>query len=402
MREAIAEIPVTRRDQLLGAAALLFRRRGYHHVGIDDIGAAAGLSGPAVYRYFPGKQALLREVVGTYLTALAAERAVRNERDPGTEHVLAAAIAVGQRLPDHLVAYTREDASLSAESKAELRALAAESAAGWHAVLTEHGVERHSSAGGLRLRAISGVLLHLSLTNTGSNRTRAALAERLVGGLLDVPLPPFTALRPDLPQHPVRHVTSREALLAAATALFQERDFSRVSLRDIGARVGLTASAVSRQFESKDQLMGAIFERATAQISASIAVALRTSGTGVEAASEILRRYIAFALDFRDVITVTSTQLYALAEPQRRARIRNRRVYIDELAHALALASPQTGAEEARLRAGAAYSLVNEVVMDPRLWRLEGLAVALAALAGSALGTGKPVAVAGTGTRRQP
>ena len=50
---------VSRREQLLEAAAVLFAARGYHAVGIDDIGAAAGISGPGVYRHFAGKQALL-------------------------------------------------------------------------------------------------------------------------------------------------------------------------------------------------------------------------------------------------------------------------------------------------------------------------------------------------------
>jgi AcrR family transcriptional regulator len=50
---------VPRREQLLEAAAVLFAERGYHSVGIDDIGAAAGISGPGVYRHFPSKQALL-------------------------------------------------------------------------------------------------------------------------------------------------------------------------------------------------------------------------------------------------------------------------------------------------------------------------------------------------------
>ena len=48
-----------RRELLLAAAADLFAAKGYHAVGIDDIGAAAGISGPGVYRHFAGKQALL-------------------------------------------------------------------------------------------------------------------------------------------------------------------------------------------------------------------------------------------------------------------------------------------------------------------------------------------------------
>ena len=54
-------VPVTvqRRQRLLEAAAALFAERVCHAVGIDDIGAAAGISGPGVYRHFASKQALL-------------------------------------------------------------------------------------------------------------------------------------------------------------------------------------------------------------------------------------------------------------------------------------------------------------------------------------------------------
>ncbi len=52
-----------RRELLLEAAARLFAARGFHAVGIDDIGAAAGISGPGVYRHFASKQVLLETIV---------------------------------------------------------------------------------------------------------------------------------------------------------------------------------------------------------------------------------------------------------------------------------------------------------------------------------------------------
>jgi len=48
-----------RREALLGAAATLFARSGFNGASIEDLGAAAGVSGPAVYRHFSGKQAVL-------------------------------------------------------------------------------------------------------------------------------------------------------------------------------------------------------------------------------------------------------------------------------------------------------------------------------------------------------
>ena len=47
------------REQLLTATADLVAARGFHAVGIADIGAAAGVSGAAIYRHFASKQDLL-------------------------------------------------------------------------------------------------------------------------------------------------------------------------------------------------------------------------------------------------------------------------------------------------------------------------------------------------------
>ncbi|MFT4201563.1 TetR/AcrR family transcriptional regulator [Gordonia sp. (in: high G+C Gram-positive bacteria)] len=49
----------TRRDEILDAASNLFAERGYADVGVDEIGAAVGISGPSVYNHFPSKAAIL-------------------------------------------------------------------------------------------------------------------------------------------------------------------------------------------------------------------------------------------------------------------------------------------------------------------------------------------------------
>ncbi|MER7663919.1 MULTISPECIES: TetR/AcrR family transcriptional regulator [unclassified Streptomyces] len=47
-----------RRQQLIGVALELFSARSPDEVSIDEIAAAAGISRPLVYHYFPGKQSL--------------------------------------------------------------------------------------------------------------------------------------------------------------------------------------------------------------------------------------------------------------------------------------------------------------------------------------------------------
>ena len=61
-----------RRAALLQAAGQLFAERGFLAVRIEDIGAAAGVSGPAVYRHFPNKEALLVELLVAISTRLLA------------------------------------------------------------------------------------------------------------------------------------------------------------------------------------------------------------------------------------------------------------------------------------------------------------------------------------------
>jgi AcrR family transcriptional regulator len=52
-----------RRDELLAAAARLFAQRGYHSVGVDDVGAAVGIAGPSIYHHFATKLDLIVAVI---------------------------------------------------------------------------------------------------------------------------------------------------------------------------------------------------------------------------------------------------------------------------------------------------------------------------------------------------
>ncbi len=53
----------TRREQILAIAADLFAARGFHGVSVADIGAACGISGPALYKHFVSKDAVLAEML---------------------------------------------------------------------------------------------------------------------------------------------------------------------------------------------------------------------------------------------------------------------------------------------------------------------------------------------------
>ncbi len=55
--------PANRRDLILEAAIDLFRHNGYPATGVDDIGKAVDVSGPAIYRHFSSKEEILLEAI---------------------------------------------------------------------------------------------------------------------------------------------------------------------------------------------------------------------------------------------------------------------------------------------------------------------------------------------------
>lgn len=76
----------SRRETILASALTLFRQRGFHAVGIDEIGTAAGISGPGVYRHFPSKNSLLVALLdGLSERMLATAEDIQKAGDPPEE-----------------------------------------------------------------------------------------------------------------------------------------------------------------------------------------------------------------------------------------------------------------------------------------------------------------------------
>jgi AcrR family transcriptional regulator len=73
-----------RKQKILAAAADLVARDGYHGVSMADIGAAAGVTGAAIYRHFDGKSAVLVALFDRVIDQLRADqrRILRHTPEP--------------------------------------------------------------------------------------------------------------------------------------------------------------------------------------------------------------------------------------------------------------------------------------------------------------------------------
>ena len=130
-----------RREQLLEAAAHLFADRGFHAVGIDDIGAAAGISGPGVYRHFSSKAALLESLCDRAMTRmLEGARGIPAAHDDPQAALealvdLHVALAVEERAL--IGVWVREARALSDDVRRSLRRRMRAYEQPWHAVLAQ-------------------------------------------------------------------------------------------------------------------------------------------------------------------------------------------------------------------------------------------------------------------------
>ena len=86
-------MPTPRRAQILETAAELFAARGFHGVSVHDIGAACGISGPAIYKHFTGKDAILAESLTAISQRHVAEALARTAAHPDPSEALDALIA---------------------------------------------------------------------------------------------------------------------------------------------------------------------------------------------------------------------------------------------------------------------------------------------------------------------
>ena len=128
-----------RRASLLDAAAELFAQRGFNGVSIEDLGAAVGVSGPAVYRHFSGKQAVLAAIlVGVSRDLLSGGIAVV-EQAADDERALVALVRFHVDFalsnPDVIRVQDRDLDSLAESDRREVRSLQRRYVEQWAAVL---------------------------------------------------------------------------------------------------------------------------------------------------------------------------------------------------------------------------------------------------------------------------
>jgi len=126
-RGAVRASSKLRREEILTAAAGLFARRGFHGVSIDDIGSAVGMSGPGIYRHFPGKEAVLSQMLLDISQRLLDEGGRRATAAPDASAALDALlrwhVSFALSQPDLITVHNRELANVPEPARRQIRRL---------------------------------------------------------------------------------------------------------------------------------------------------------------------------------------------------------------------------------------------------------------------------------------
>ena len=178
----------SRREQILATAAELFATRGFHGVSVADLGAACGISGPALYKHFASKDAVLAEMLVSISQELLAVGQERVSVAAGPHEALAALVDwhvdFALRHRPLIVVQDRDWESLSPTAREQVRRLQLDYVELW--------------AGQLRL------------VHGGLDPARARAMAHAAFGLINST--PHSGLLPDVSMHDLLHQMALGAL----------------------------------------------------------------------------------------------------------------------------------------------------------------------------------------------
>ena len=153
----------SRREQILRAAAQLFAERGSRAVGVDDVGAAVGVTGPAIYRHFASKDAMLAEMLlriserllegGTARVAAAGDDPLAQLRT-----LIAFQVEFALDNPALITVHDRDLGSLADEDAAQVRRLQRRYVEVWVDVLGRLHTDADAATNRARAHAVFGLV----------------------------------------------------------------------------------------------------------------------------------------------------------------------------------------------------------------------------------------------------
>ncbi|MEU4620170.1 TetR family transcriptional regulator [Actinoplanes sp. NPDC023801] len=370
--------PKNRKSQLALAAAEMFCERGYHGVSLDEIATAVGISGPAIYRHFPNKYAMLVHANRQLVEAVRAATDLSGRDDPRArlDELLAvlARLAVEHRRVAGL--YQWEWRYLEPEHREEFLAELGTLAARLTAPLRELRPELSGRDAHALVRAALSVFGSLGTHRAAIARGRAEVILRRVAWamLSEEPATPVLPATGHSEPEPVRGMTARrEILLAESIKLFHRHGYHAVGVEDIGRAAGINASSVYRYFPGKADILAAAFYRATERVAETTAAALAGADGDADALERMVRSYVELTFERSALVSVYLAENNNLPEADRHELRKVQRLHVEEWVRLLVRLRSGLAVPEARVLVHAALNLATDLSRLVRSDRRSGM-----------------------------
>jgi AcrR family transcriptional regulator len=360
---AVQRRPRNRKQLIVAAAAKQFERRGFHDAAIADIAADVGITGPALYRHFRGKQNLLAAAVEFEIEGLEAAYAAPQ---PGLRDLLeyAAGKSLGQNRASAL--WERNQAYLDPTMGAELRDRYQKAIAplreaiqtarpgldgpsvellvgGAHAVLSSNRLFRRGKIEPSRARML--------MTEAAS-----AVCEMTDLGVVDQ----AQSVHGEAGGR-IMPASRREAILEAAVTLFAERGYQAVGIDDIGTAAGITGPTLYHHFPGKSAILVTVITRCLDALYFDVSGALSGTDDPALALDAALASFVRINVEHGDALSALLTEVVNVPEDERAPIRRLQHDYASEWVALLIRVRPELAAPEAEALTRTAQSVINRM-----------------------------------------
>ncbi|ADT97300.1 TetR/AcrR family transcriptional regulator [Mycolicibacterium gilvum] len=360
--------PKDRKAQIARASAEAFSELGYHGVSMEMIASRVGISAAALYRHYAGKYELFRDAVLNLGQQLVDGTAGIDGDDPEVvlDRLVSALIDIALVNRSSGGLYRWERRYLRGDDQAELlqqlRTVHHRLQTPVSVLRPELTARQRSTLSTAVLSIVGSIVDHRAkLPAAQIHRVLTQVARAILATELPDAAPPATPAPAAERIRSAAESSKYEALLAESMRLFNLNGYRDTSMEEIASAVGMPASGIYKYFSGKNDILAAIFRRASDRVSAETAEIVSTVPDPQEALAAVIDAYVTRAFGQPEMESLYYSERLNMSPSDQRIVRDLQRSTVESWVELVAAVRPDWTPGEARFAVHAAMALVIDV-----------------------------------------